>query len=110
MGGTRNTNKKGNGLNKAINLVNIYKPPNDIIEKYNDFTREICPLLKTLEASNNEAIITGDFNINLLKINEKQAFSKDFDTMTGHSFYPKITLPTRLSNNHATIIDYFFVN
>ncbi len=28
--------------------------------------------------------------------------------LTSHSFYPKITLPTRLSNNHATLIDNLF--
>ncbi len=28
--------------------------------------------------------------------------------LTSHSFYPKITLPTRLSNNHATLIDNYF--
>jgi hypothetical protein len=97
--------KKGNTLNKAINLVNIYRPPKDITEKYTEFIRELSPLLKTLESGNNEAIITGDFNIDLLKINEKQVFSEYFDTLTSHSFYPKITLPTRLSNNHGTLID-----
>ncbi len=30
--------KKGDSLNKAINLANLYRPPNDIIEKYNEFT------------------------------------------------------------------------
>ncbi len=27
---------------------------------------------------------------------------------TNHSFYPKITLPTRCSNKHGTLIDNFF--
>ncbi len=27
---------------------------------------------------------------------------------TGHSFYPKITFPTRFSNKHGTLIDNFF--
>ncbi len=27
--------------------------------------------------------------------------------LTNHSFYPKITLPTRLSNKHGTLIDNF---
>ncbi len=31
--------KKGDSLNKAINLGNLYRPPNDIIEKHNEFTR-----------------------------------------------------------------------
>ncbi len=28
--------------------------------------------------------------------------------LTSRSFYPKITLPTRLSNNHGTLINHFF--
>ncbi len=40
------------GLNKAINMVNTYRPPKDITDKYNNVAREICPLQKTLEASN----------------------------------------------------------
>ncbi len=28
--------------------------------------------------------------------------------LTNNSFYPKVTLPTRLSNNHETLIDYLF--
>ncbi len=63
-------------LNKAINLVNLYRPPNDSIEKYNECTREINPLLKAFETSNHEAIIAGHFNIDLLKLNEKQSFSE----------------------------------
>ncbi len=52
-------------LNKAINLVNLYRHPNNILEKCNICIREISPLLKTLEISKNEAIIAGDFNIDL---------------------------------------------
>ncbi len=99
--------KKCDSLNKAINLINLYRPPKYVIEKYNEFTLEICPLLKTLETSNNDALITGDFNFDLLKINEKQSFSDYFDTLTSYNFYPKITLSTRLSNNHGTLIDNF---
>ncbi len=38
--------KKTDSLNKGINLVNLYRPPEDVIEKYNEFAWEICPLLK----------------------------------------------------------------
>ena len=99
--------KKSNVLNKEINLANIYRPPKDIIERYTEFIQEITPILKDLESSNVEAVIAGDFNIDLLKVNEKHVFSEYFDMLTSNSFYPKITLPTRLSNNHGTLIDNF---
>ena len=53
-------------------------------------------------------IIAGDFNINLLKLNENYMFSSFFDTMLSHSQYPQITLPTRLTRINGTLIDHLF--
>ncbi len=69
---------------------------------------EITPILRYLENMNAEVIITGDTNLDLLKINERQVFGDFFDTPTEHSFYPKITLPTTFSNKHGTLIDNLF--
>ncbi len=54
-----------------------------------------------------EAIATGDFNIDVLKINDKHIISEYFDKLTSYSFYPKITVPTRLTNNNGRLIDNF---
>ncbi len=54
---------------------------------------------------NSQVIITGDFNIDLLKIADKEVLVEYFDMLTSHSFFPKITFPTRLSNKHDTLID-----
>ncbi len=67
----------------------------------------MSPILNKFETNNNEVIITGDFNIDLLKIYDSPLISKYFDMLTGNSFYPKIIIPTRLSNNHGTLIDNF---
>ncbi len=96
------------GLKKIINLVNMYRPPKDNNAKYCQFIYEITPILNSLERENSECIITGDLNINLLKINEKEMFGEFFDTLTENSIYPKITLPTRFSNKHGTLIDNLF--
>ena len=50
----------------------------------------------------------GDFNINLLKINENASFSEFMDTMFNYSLYPKITMPTRFSTHSASLIDNFY--
>ena len=50
----------------------------------------------------------GDFNINLLKINEKEVFADFLEMMTSFSYYPKITLPTRFSKNNGSLIDNIF--
>ncbi len=59
--------KKGENLNKPLNIANIYRPQNELIDSYNEFIREISPILEQLENNKNEVIIAGDFNIDLLK-------------------------------------------
>ncbi len=98
--------KKGDSLNKTVSIGNIYIG-HLINECYKEFINELMPLLCSFESNNNEAILAGDFNIDLLKLNNKKVFSEYFDMLTSKSFYPKITLPTRLSNNSATLIDNF---
>ncbi len=98
---------KGNILNKGINLVNIYRPPNNLVEKCNQFIK-VSPEIKNLESNKNDTIITGDFNLDLLKLNENNVISEYFDMLTSNSFYPKLTLLTRLTNNYGTLIDNLF--
>ena len=67
---------------------------------------ELEPILQELSSSYAEVLICGDYNINLLKLNGEAHFSDFLDMVLGHSFYPKITLPTRLNNSSgATLID-----
>ena len=86
----------------------MYRPPRDLNKNYETFIHEIGPILKELEKSNTESILSGDFNINLLNINEKSIFNEFLDTMIYHSFYPKITLPTRLTARKGTLLANFF--
>ncbi len=57
--------------------------------------------------NNKEVIVTGDFNIDLLKVNDEHINSEYFDMLASYSFYPKMTVPTRLTNNHGKLIDNF---
>ena len=77
-------------------------------EQINAFTTEFSSVVASLTNSNNELIIAGDFNINLLKINEIEVNSNFFDTLISHSLYPQITLPTRFTRTNGTLIDNFF--
>ena len=61
-----------------------------------------------MDNCNNYIIIAGDFNINLLKLNENDMFSSFFDTVISHSLYPQITLPTRFTRTTGTLIDNLF--
>ena len=55
-------------------------------------------------------ILSGDFNINLLKLNEKQVYANYFDMLTTNSLLPNITHPTRITRTSATLIDNIFSN
>ena len=45
------------------------------------------------------------FNIDLLKVNDKPIVSEYLDMVISHGFFPKITLPTRLSERSGKLID-----
>ncbi len=57
------------------------------------------PILKSLDRKNAEVIITGDLNIDLLKINEKIVFSDFFYMITVNNVDPKIKLHTSFRIN-----------
>ena len=69
------------------------------------FIDEFAPILSKLGNEKPETIITGDFNIDLLKVNDKIKIGDYFDLFCTNGFYPKITLPTRFSRDSCTLID-----
>ena len=102
--------KHENWKNKII-VGNIYKLPKDNNNCGNikGFVSELEPILNDLNNTNSEVLICGDYTINLLKTNSEQHFSYFFDIMLTHSFFPKITFPTRVNNSSgATLIDNIF--
>ena len=69
---------------------------------------ELSPIIKALQNENNYSAIVGDFNINLLQINERDKYGEFLDLMCTNSFFPKITLPTRCATRSCTLIDNMF--
>ena len=78
-------------LQNKVTIGNIYKPPrdNNNVRNITSFREELEPILQELSATNNEVLICGDYNINLLKMNGEIHYSDFFDMMLGHSFFPK---------------------
>ena len=95
--------------NKTIILGNIYRPPRDNLENYRTFIEDINRNLHDLQRTKCEVIITGDFNVDLLKINDRLIYNNYFDTIVSNGFVPKITLPTRITSHSQTLIDNIFV-
>ena len=63
-------------MTKTIILGNVYRPPKDINENYQTFIDEFANKLVYLNNNRNEVIIAGDYNIDLLKINDKPIISE----------------------------------
>ena len=91
--------------NKKITLGNVYRPPRDNLENYTNFIDEFNNILAILQNTQTESVIVGDFNIDLLKIQERPIFQEYFDVLLSNGFIPKITFPTRITNHSATLID-----
>ena len=60
----------GDLLSKDIIIGNIYRPPRMTREHTNTLCEEFTHLLQSLENSNKNTYLAGDYNLNLLKINE----------------------------------------
>ena len=90
-----------------IIVGNVYKPPrnNNNYENIQNFISEFEPVINNLNNSKVEYLIGGDWNINLLKINEQPAFSDFLDLMLNKGLCPKITFPTRFSTHSASLLD-----
>ena len=94
--------------NTNIIIGNIYRPPRELVANYQTFINELLPVLSLLQTLKPDVVIAGDTNINLLKVNENKHIAEFFDAIISQSFYPKITLPTRFSDQSASLIDNFF--
>jgi hypothetical protein len=98
----------GDCLSRKITLGNIYRPPRDRNCDINSFLDIFSPIMAQLTNTNNDVIISGDFNIDLLKIESRAAYSDYLELMYSLSLIPTISLPTRLSRRSATLIDHIF--
>ena len=60
---------------------------------------------------NKPSIITGDFNLNLIKYMQHTVVNQFLEKILSNNFIPQITLPTtRITEKTATLIDNIFTN
>ena len=98
--------EKINAQNIIIGCV--YHPPSaDIVE----FNNNLSDILNIINLKNSKlCLITGDFNLDLIKADTHVQTCEFLNIMTVHSFVPTIHLPTRITEHSATLIDNIFVN
>jgi len=86
----------------------IYRHPNTRIH---DFIDDIKDILTKIIKEKKRIILMGDFNIDLLKVQNNKESERFLDTMLDNYLLPYITQPTRFTQNlNSSLIDNIFLN
>ena len=92
---------------KNLIILTVYRQPGDgNLRRFLDLLQN---WLQTYDKRSNEIIITGDFNLDLLRYEIHQSTSEYLDLMISHGLLPAITKPTRIKHQSATLIDHIFL-
>ena len=100
--------ENGQNDSKTLLLGNLYRPPRQTSENVNTFINQFN-LLSSKLISFKHVVLTGDFNLDLLKFKENNLVNDYLDSILSNSFIPKITLPTRITQRKGTLIDNILV-
>ena len=103
---TIESNSSKNLLQKSLVIGSVYRPPRQNVDQIKLFSNEIIQLIDTFSHFR-YVVIGGDFNIDLLKYKENSHINDYLETLITNCFIPSITLPTRLTETSATLIDNF---
>ena len=93
-------------LNNIIFGV-VYRHPQNSIPV---FTDKFSEFLLTISTENKDIYITGDINVDSLKMDSNEHISDYFDMLSSYSCTNAIKSPTRITANSKTSIDHFYYN
>ena len=93
---------------KTVIIGNVYRSPSRKTQKFVDLYEEV---LQTLDKHKSKhIIISGDFNIDLIK-HESDHFSQNLlDAAFKYGFVQTISRPTRVTDRTYTLIDHIYCN
>ena len=83
----------------------VYRPPGGNLVEFN---KEIANILN--KTKNDSCYIMGDFNVDLLRLNKHAPTTEFMSEFTTVGFFPLISLPTRITDTTATLIDNIWTN
>ena len=89
-------------------IINVYKPPSVTI---NLFLTELATILDHILLNNRKKkiVLSGDMNIDLLKINSNSQIYNFFHHLASINFFPSISIPTRITDSTSTLLDNNFI-
>ena len=91
---------------KDLLVLTVYRQPGQ--ENLGKFLEILEKWLNQYDRKQNEILLTGDFNLDLLKHETHAQTSQYLDIMISHGLLPMITKPTRIQHQSATLIDHIF--
>ena len=88
-------------------VASVCRPPNSNFSNFLNFMEQTLSSLVNL---NCDKILMGDYNLDLLKINDDTQSASFYNSMNSYSLIPTILKPTRETNNSCTVIDNALVS
>ena len=96
-------------LNSTVYCGNVYRSPLNDNNSNKIFLDNLEECFQNSRESLNKCIITGDFNYDLLNL-ENTHVSNFVELMHENYYFPVINKPTRFSDSSATVIDHIWTN
>ena len=93
-------------------IGNIYRAPGSSINEFNETLNKLLLDISydSILSKAEEVQLLGDVNINLLNFEKHNGTSDYVNTLQTHGFKSLITLPSRISEHSATLIDHISSN
>ena len=100
------------GPNKYKIVACIYRIPGGNLKQFNDWINDLLSSFSSEKEFKNadEIILCGDFNINLLNYEDHTQTNDFLNSLIASSFLPAISLPSRITEKSASLIDNIFSN
>ena len=113
QGGVSVDNKNYYELSYIYSMFNMYRPHSKY-EAVEEFTDTVCKLLQKDNIKNNQVIIIGDRNINLLEHTRHNATHNYLAALQIHNFFPHISRRTRFPDSinlsEPSLLDHIYTN
>ena len=77
-------------------VASVYRPPNSNFSNFLNFMEQT---LSSLDNQNCDKILMGDYNLDLLEINDDTQSASFYNSMNSYSLIPTILKPTRETDN-----------
>jgi endonuclease/exonuclease/phosphatase family metal-dependent hydrolase len=91
-------------------VVGVIYLPTGLRNRRNQISQYLDQITQTVDNKGYECVLVGDMNIDLLKYGTEVKVGEYVDQMVSSGFKFRLIQPTRVNNNHASLIDHVLDN